>query len=181
MPLDMRDGVAVLAADDVLFLTVLAVAALCCSIALTGLPPCRYVVVDEFSKTSVENIYAVGDITDRMALTPVALLEGMCLAKTLFNDQPIKPDHKNIPTAVFSQPHIGTVGYGEEEAVEKFGDIDVYSSSYRPMRNTISGNESRGFMKILVDASNDKVVGIHIVGPEAGEMMQVCMREHRMP
>eukprot|EP00892_Ulva_mutabilis_P007622 jgi/Ulvmu1/5231/UM022_0024.1 len=131
-----------------------------------------FVVVDEYSKTSVDNVYAVGDITDRMALTPVALMEGMCLAKTLFNEQPMKPDHKNIPTAVFSQPHIGTVGYGEEEAVEKFGDVDVYSSSYRPMRNTISGNESRGFMKILVDASNDKVVGIHIVGPEAGEMMQ---------
>lgn len=137
---------------------------------------CRFIVVDEFSKTSVDNVYAVGDITDRMALTPVALMEGMCLAKTLFNDQPITPDHKMIPTAVFSQPHIGTVGYGEEEAVEKFGDVDVYSSSYRPMRNTISGNESRGFMKILVDATNDRVVGIHIVGPEAGEMMQVCPR-----
>lgn len=136
---------------------------------------CRFIKVDEYSKTSVDSIYAVGDITDRMALTPVALLEGMCMAKTLFNNEPIKPDHRFIPTAVFSNPQIGTIGYGEEEAVEKYSDVDVYASSYRPMRNTISGNEGRGTMKIVVDANTDKVVGIHIVGPESGEIMQVCM------
>jgi glutathione reductase (NADPH) len=84
----------------------------------------------------------VGDITNRMALTPVALLERACMATALFNDEPTKPDHKFIPTAVFSNPQIGTIGYSEEEAIERFSDVDVYASSFRPMRNTISGNES---------------------------------------
>jgi glutathione reductase (NADPH) len=133
----------------------------------------RYIIVDEYSKTNVDNIYAVGDITDRLALTPVALMEGMAVARHLFSGIPHKADHKNVPTAVFSQPNIGTVGYSEEEAVEAFGDVDVYSSSFRPMRNTISGNETRGFMKILVDPKTDKVLGVHMVGSEAGEIMQV--------
>jgi pyruvate/2-oxoglutarate dehydrogenase complex dihydrolipoamide dehydrogenase (E3) component len=135
---------------------------------------CSFIIVDEYSKTSADNIYAIGDITDRLALTPVALMEGGAMAHTLFNDNPTKPDHINVPTAVFSNPHIGTIGYSEEQAVEKFGDVDVYSSSYRPMRATISGNQTKGFMKILVDASSSKVVGIHIVGPESAEILQVC-------
>lgn len=133
----------------------------------------RYVEVDEYSKTSADNIYAIGDITDRLALTPVALMEGGSMAKTLFGDEPTKPDHLYVPTAVFSQPHIGTVGYTEAGAVDAFGDVDVFTSSFKPMRNSISGNESRGFQKILVDAGSDRVVGMHMVGPEAGEIMQV--------
>lgn len=131
-----------------------------------------YIIVDELSKTTADNIYAVGDITNRLALTPVALMEGMALSQTLFNDNPTKPDHKMIPTAVFSHPNMGTVGYGEEEAVEEFGDVDVYTSSFKPMRNSLSGNESKCFMKIIVDAKSDRVIGMHMVGPEAGEIIQ---------
>ena len=134
--------------------------------------PCRYIKVDEYSKTNIDNIYAVGDITDRMALTPVALMEGGAVAHTLFNDTPTKPDHKFIPTAVFSQPHIGTCGYTESEAVEEFKDVDVFTSAFKPMRSGFIGKEQRGYYKIIVDAATDKVVGMHMLGPDSGEIMQ---------
>lgn len=135
--------------------------------------PSRFIVVDEYSKTSVASIYAVGDITDRMALTPVALMESGAVANTLFNNCPTKPSHEFVPTAVFSQPHIGTCGYSEASAVDMYGDVDVYTSSFKPMRNGFSGNEVRGFYKIIVDATTDRVVGMHCVGPDSGEIMQV--------
>jgi glutathione reductase (NADPH) len=130
------------------------------------------IAVDEYSQTTVPSIWAVGDVTDRMALTPVALMESMALTKTLFGGEPTKPDHVNIPTAVFSQPQIGTVGVSEEQAVEQYGNVDVYTSTFRPMRNTISGAEGRTLMKLVVAADTGKVVGCHMVGPDSAEIMQ---------
>mmetsp|Transcript_9149 Transcript_9149/g.10565 ORF Transcript_9149/g.10565 Transcript_9149/m.10565 type:complete len:546 (+) Transcript_9149:2-1639(+) len=128
--------------------------------------------VDEYSHTNIPSIHAIGDVTDRINLTPVALMEGTALANTLFNDTPTKPDHTNVPCAVFTQPTVATVGLTEAEATEKFKNIDIYTSSFRPMKNTISGSEEKMFMKLIVDVASDKVVGVHIVGPESGEMMQ---------
>mmetsp|Transcript_12967 Transcript_12967/g.33445 ORF Transcript_12967/g.33445 Transcript_12967/m.33445 type:complete len:561 (+) Transcript_12967:165-1847(+) len=128
--------------------------------------------VDKYSQTNIDNIYAIGDVTDRMNLTPVALMEGTALAKTLFGGTPTVPDHSNIASAVFTQPPLATVGLTEEEAIEQLGDVDVYTSAFRPMKNTISGNPGRAFMKLIVDANSDKVVGVHMVGPDAAEIMQ---------
>jgi len=130
------------------------------------------IIVDKYSQTNVPNIYAIGDVTDRVNLTPVALMEGMALAKTLFEGTPTVPDHSNIASAVFTQPPLATVGLTEEEAIEQLSDVDVYTSSFRPMKNTISGNPGRAFMKLLVDSNTDKVVGVHMVGPDAAEIMQ---------
>ncbi|KAG0618349.1 hypothetical protein M758_4G056700 [Ceratodon purpureus] len=128
--------------------------------------------VDSFSKTNVENIWAIGDVTNRINLTPVALMEGMAMAKTAFGNEPTKPDYRYIASAVFTQPPIATVGYTEEAAVEKFGDIDVYTSTFRPMKATLSGLPEKTFMKIIVDAASDKVVGMHMCGDETPEIMQ---------
>jgi glutathione reductase (NADPH) len=130
------------------------------------------VVVDEWQRTTVPNIYAVGDVTDRMNLTPVAIAEGRAIAETLFNNNPIKMDHADVPTAVFSNPPIGTVGLTEEEARRKYGEIDVYSARFRPMKNTLSGRDERTLMKIIVDARSDRVVGCHMLGPDAPEIAQ---------
>ncbi|BBM99353.1 glutathione reductase (NADPH) [Marchantia polymorpha subsp. ruderalis] len=128
--------------------------------------------VDEYSRTSVASIWAVGDVTDRMNLTPVALMEGMAFAKTAFGDEPSKPDHRYVASAVFTQPPIGTVGLTEAEALETYGDIDVYTSNFRPMKATISGLGNRTFMKIIVDAASNVVVGVHMCGDDAPEVLQ---------
>ena len=128
--------------------------------------------VDEFSQTSVPSIWAIGDVTDRMALTPVALMEAMALTKTLFGGKRTAPDYTNIATAVFSTPQIGTVGLSEEAAVAQYGNVDVFTSSFKPMRNTISGAEARTFMKLVVAADSDVVVGCHMVGPDSAEILQ---------
>lgn len=128
--------------------------------------------VDAYSKTNIDNIYAVGDVTARAELTPVAIREGAAFAETVFNDNPMAVDHSVIPTAVFSQPSIGTVGASEEAAREAGHDIDVYAASFRPMKNTLSGNAEKMLMKLIVDKADDKVLGLHIVGPDAGEMIQ---------
>lgn len=128
--------------------------------------------VDEYSQTTVPNIYAVGDVTDRIALTPVALMEAMALTKTLFDNNPTSPDHENVASAVFSQPPLATVGLTEEAAIEKFGDIDIYTSSFRALRNTISGNPGKTFMKLIVDVASDRVIGMHMVGYDSAEIMQ---------
>jgi glutathione reductase (NADPH) len=130
------------------------------------------VVVDGYSRTSVENIFAVGDCTNRLNLTPVAIAEGQAVAETLFNDKPTKPDHTYVPTAVFSQPPLGTVGLTEAAARACFPRIDVYKSLFRPLKHTLSGRDERSLMKLVVDASSDRVVGCHMLGPEAGEVMQ---------
>ena len=131
------------------------------------------VAVDAYSRTNVENIYAVGDVTDRLALTPIAIREGAAFAETVFNDNPTEVDHATVATAVFSQPELGTVGLTEAEARERHGEIDIYKSSFRPMKHTLSGRDEKMMMKVIVDAATDKVVGCHIMGPDAGEMAQV--------
>tara|TARA_R110002072_G_scaffold31000_1_gene96175 strand:- start:1406 stop:2755 length:1350 start_codon:yes stop_codon:yes gene_type:complete len=131
------------------------------------------IIIDEDFKTSVENIFAVGDVTDRVQLTPVAIKEGAALTATQFNDTPTRVDYDNIPTAVFSQPSIGTVGLSEEQAAEKFGDdIKVYRSEYRSMKFTLSGRPERSLMKLITQKSTDKVIGVHMIGPDSAEIIQ---------
>lgn len=128
--------------------------------------------VDEYSRTSVPSIWAVGDVTDRINLTPVALMEGGALAKTLFANELTKPDFRAVPSAVFSQPPIGQVGLTEEQAVEEFGDVDVYTSNYRPLKATLSGLPDRVFMKMIVCAKTNKVLGLHVCGEDSPEIVQ---------
>jgi glutathione reductase (NADPH) len=130
------------------------------------------VVVDEWSRTNIDNIYAVGDITDRIQLTPVALMEGHCFADTVYGGKARRPDHRDVPSAVFSQPSIGNVGLTEEEARSEYGEIDLYKSTFRPMRHTLSGRGEQTFMKLIVEPESDRVVGCHIVGPDAAEIVQ---------
>jgi glutathione reductase (NADPH) len=129
--------------------------------------------VNEYSRTNIDNIYAVGDVTDRVALTPVAIREGHAFADTVFGGKDIKVDHELIATAVFSQPEIGTVGLTEQQARDKYKEIDIYKSVFRPMRHTLSGRDEKMLMKLIVAASTDRVVGCHIMGPDAGEMAQL--------
>jgi hypothetical protein len=180
------------------------------------LGPKGQVEVDEYCRTSVHSVFAVGDVIDRIQLTPVALMEGMAVAKTVALGQPTVPDYSAVPSAVFCNPEMATVvgwragglthgppsrpplslppppfppappppktqlpsahwlqGLTEEQAVEQYGDVDVYSTSFRPMRNTISGSPQRAFMKMLVEAGSGRLVGCHMVGDEAAEIMQV--------
>jgi glutathione reductase (NADPH) len=129
--------------------------------------------VDVYSQTSVPNIYAIGDVTDRIALTPVAIREGHAFADTVFGDKPTKVDHTNVPTAVFSEPECGVIGLTEAQACRELAKVDIYKSSFRPMKATLAGRDTRTFMKLVVDGSTDRVVGCHIVGPDAGEMIQL--------
>jgi glutathione reductase (NADPH) len=131
------------------------------------------VEVDDFSQTSVPHIYAVGDVTDRVNLTPVAIREGHGFADTVFGGRPTPVDHKNVPTAVFSEPEVGVVGLTEAEACRTLNQVDVYKATFRPLKATLSGRDTRTFMKLVVDGANDRVVGCHIVGPDAGEMIQL--------
>lgn len=131
------------------------------------------IVVDEYSRTNVSNIWAVGDVTNRMQLTPVAIHEAMCFLETAFRGNPVKPDHESVATAVFSQPELGTVGLPEHEAAKKFAEIDVYRAMFKPMRNTLAGRDEKMVMKLIVDSSSDRVVGAHVLGPDAGEMAQL--------
>ena len=130
------------------------------------------VVVDQYSRTSVGNIYAVGDVTDRVQLTPVAIREGQAVAQTLFGARPVSMAHNNIPSAVFSQPPVGTVGDTEAQAIAKYGSVEVYQSTFRPMKHTLSGRTEKTYMKLLVDAASQKVVGAHMVGADAPEIIQ---------
>jgi len=130
------------------------------------------VPVDAYSRTNVPHIWAIGDVTDRVNLTPVAIHEGMAFARTLFGGEATKPDHRDVPSAVFSQPSIGSVGLTETEAREHYGEIDVYRSVFRAMKHTLSGRDEKTLMKLLVDRATDRVVGCHMVGPEAGETVQ---------
>ena len=131
------------------------------------------VIVDEFSCTSQPNIYAVGDVTNRVQLTPVAIHEAMCFIDTLYRGHPTKPDHEMIATAVFTRPEIGTVGMSEEAAAKKFQDLDIFRAEFRPMKATLSGRKEKMLMKLVVDAHSQKVVGAHVMGPDAGEMAQL--------
>jgi len=131
------------------------------------------IAVDEFSRTSVPHIYAVGDVTNRVNLTPVAIREGHAFADTVFGNNPTKVDHINVPTAVFSEPEVGVVGLTETQAREKFPRVDIYKTSFRPMKATLSGRETRILMKLVVDGTTDRMLGCHIVGEAAAEMIQV--------
>src|SRR6185295_1579677 len=130
------------------------------------------VVVNEYSMSSVESIHAIGDVTNRLNLTPVATSEGMALAKTLFGGTPTPVDHDNVPTAVFSNPTIATVGLSEERARERCGKVDIYKTNFRSLKHTMGQNEERIFMKLVVDAATQRVVGAHMLGPDAGEIIQ---------
>jgi len=130
------------------------------------------IVVDHEFQTSEPGIYALGDITGGMELTPVALAEGMAFARRVYRDSASPVDYDFIPTAVFCQPNIGTVGFTEEEAQARFGKITLFKSTFRPMKHTISGRDEKTFMKLIVDTASDRVVGAHMVGPDAGEIMQ---------
>src|SRR5712691_4958368 len=131
------------------------------------------ITVDEWSRSSVRSVYAIGDVTDRLNLTPVAIAEGRALAETLYNNNPITMDHADVPTAVFSQPPIGTVGLTEEAARRQYGDdVDIYSARFKPMKNTLSGRDERTFMKLVVDGTTDRVLGVHMLGADAPEIVQ---------
>ena len=131
------------------------------------------VVVDDYSQTAVPSIYAVGDVTDRVNLTPVAIREGMAFVETVFKGNPTKPDHELIPTAIFTQPEIGTVGLSEEEARAQ-EPIEVYSTSFKPMQQSFAGRSEKVLMKLVVSQKSRKVLGCHIVAPGAGEMIQLA-------
>jgi glutathione reductase (NADPH) len=131
-------------------------------------------VVDEFSKSSVDNIYGVGDVTHRVNLTPVAIHEATAFAETLFNDNPTPVDHTFIPTAVFSQPEIGTVGLTEEKAREMYRNVDIYKARFRPLKATVSGRDEKMLMKLVVDMDTDTVLGCHILGEDAAEIAQMA-------
>ena len=130
------------------------------------------IIVDDHFKTSVDTIYALGDVIDRFQLTPVAIAEAMVLSANLFNGQNLTADYSDIPTAVFSNPNIGTVGLSEEQAREKFPDVDIYLSTFKPMLHTLTGRDERTLMKLIVEKEFDRVVGCHMVGPDAGEIIQ---------
>jgi len=130
------------------------------------------IVVDAHFRTSVPSIYALGDVTNRVQLTPVALAEGMAVAKTLFGGQPTSVDYADIPTAVFSQPPIGTVGLSEAVARKLYGAVDIYRSSFRPMKHTLSGRDETTMMKLVVERQTQRVVGAHMLGPDAAEIVQ---------
>ncbi len=129
--------------------------------------------VDEFSRTSIPSIYAVGDVTHRINLTPVAIREGHAFADTVYGGRPTPVDHANVPTAVFSEPEVGVIGLTETQAREQLDRVDIYKTTFRPMKATLSGRDTRSFMKLVVDGISDRVVGCHIVGPDAGELIQV--------
>ena len=139
-----------------------------------------HVVVDKDSRSNVDNIFAVGDVCDRYNLTPVAIREGHAFADTQFGSDPWQIDHALIPTAVFATPEMGTVGLPEHEAIERCKVLDIYKSSFRPMRATLSGREERMLLKLLVDGESDKVVGCHIVGDDAAEIAQMAAVAMRM-
>ncbi len=132
------------------------------------------IIVDAYSQTNVPSIYAVGDVTDRINLTPVAIREGQAFAETVFMGKPTKFDHTDVATAVFTRPQVGVVGCNQAEATRRHGAIDVYKTTFRPMKHVLAGNHQRALMKLIVRQSDDVVVGVHIASPEAAEMIQLA-------
>jgi len=131
------------------------------------------IIVDAYSRTNVDNIWALGDVTNRIQLTPVAIHEAMCFVETAFKNNPTSPDHDCIATAVFSQPEIGTVGLSEDDAAKRFANLEIYRAVFRPMKHTLSGRQEKMLMKLVVDADTRRVLGAHVLGPDAGEMAQL--------
>ena len=132
------------------------------------------VAVDDYSRTNIEHIWAVGDVTERLPLTPVAIREAQAFAETVFYDRPMTFDHADVPTAVFSQPPVGVVGLSEAQARHKLGAVDIYLTRFRPMKTTFVGGAERMLMKLVVEQATDKVVGCHIVGEDSAEMIQLA-------
>jgi glutathione reductase (NADPH) len=130
------------------------------------------VLVDRFSASTAPSVYAIGDVTDRLHLTPVAIREGHAVALTLFGGRPTAVDHADVPTAVFSQPPVGAVGMTEAEARHAHGAVDIYQASFRPLKATLSGRNERTLVKLVVEAKTQRVVGAHMVGPDAPEIIQ---------
>ncbi|RSU60349.1 glutathione-disulfide reductase [Sphingobium yanoikuyae] len=130
--------------------------------------------VDEYSRTSCESIYAVGDVTDRLQLTPVAIREGHAFADTMFGNNPRTVDYSCVPSAVFSHPPLAGVGLTEAQAKNKYGTVKVYTSDFRPMKNVLAGRDERALYKMVVDATTNKVVGLHMIGPDAPEILQAA-------
>jgi glutathione reductase (NADPH) len=131
------------------------------------------IAVDELSRSSVPSIYAVGDVTNRVNLTPVAIREGHAFADTVFGGSPVAVDHSNVPTAVFSEPEVGVIGLTETVARQRLAKVDIYKTTFRPMKMTLPGRDTRAFFKLVVDGETQRVVGCHVVGPDAGEMIQL--------
>src|SRR5439155_2099902 len=130
------------------------------------------VIVDKYSNSSVDSIHAIGDVTNRLNLTPVATAEAMWLARTLFRNEPTTIDHESVPTCVFANPNLATVGLSEERARERFGAIDLYKTSFRALKLTLTDKHERTFMKLVVDSASQRVLGAHMIGPDAGEVIQ---------
>ncbi|MDR3495368.1 MAG: glutathione-disulfide reductase [Ancalomicrobiaceae bacterium] len=168
-------GGATLAADQIMFAIGRApnTAGIGLERAGVAVRPDGAVIVDDFSRSNVPSIYAVGDVTGRIALTPVAIREGHAFADTVFGGREVCVDHRTIPTAVFTTPEIGTVGLTEEAVKATGSDYDVYRSTFRPMRHILAGRDEKMLLKLLVEQPSDRVVGCHIVGPDAGEMAQL--------
>jgi glutathione reductase (NADPH) len=147
-----------------------------------GLEPARNgkVAVDEFSRSSIDTIYAVGDATDRVNLTPVAIREGHAFADSVFGGRPTPVDHRLIPTAVFCEPEIGTVGYPEHLAREQCRKLDIYKARFRPLKYTLGARDERMLMKLLVDGESGRVLGCHVLGPDAAEIVQMAAIAMRM-
>lgn len=135
--------------------------------------PVGEIVVDAFSRTNVDGIHAIGDVTNRLQLTPVAIHEAMCFVDTVFRGKPTSPDHEAVATAVFSQPEIGTVGLSEDQAAQRFDELEIYRAEFAPMRHTLSGRKEKMLMKLVVDAATRRVLGAHVLGVDAGEMAQL--------
>jgi glutathione reductase (NADPH) len=131
------------------------------------------IAVDEYSRTSTPNIYAVGDVTDRVNLTPVAIREGHAFADTVFGGKSVKVDHSDVPTAVFSEPEVGVIGLTEAQARQQLDRVVVYRSTFRALKHTLTGRKTRSLLKLIVDGATDRVVGCHIVGVDAGELIQL--------
>jgi glutathione reductase (NADPH) len=131
------------------------------------------IAVDAYSQTSVPSIYAVGDVTNRINLTPVAIREGHAFADTVFGGKPTRVDHNDVPTAVFSEPEVGAIGLTEAQARERLSHVRIFRSAFRPMKVTMSNRATRALLKLVVDGNTDRVVGCHVVGPDAGELIQL--------
>jgi len=132
------------------------------------------VVVDEYSQSTVPSIYAIGDVTNRVNLTPVAIRDGHAFADTVYHQRPTPVDHSTVPSAVFGRPPIGTVGLGEGDARLSHGEVDIYRTNFRPMRNMLSGNQERTLMKLVVERDSGKLLGVHVAGEDAAEMVQLA-------
>jgi glutathione reductase (NADPH) len=142
--------------------------------------PSGAVAVDRYSQSSVPNIYAIGDVTNRMQFTPIAIREGSAVVETVFGGIPTAVDYENVPVAVFGTPEVGAVGLTEEAARASFPSLDIYRANFKPLPNRVAGRDERMFIKLIVDADSDRVLGCHLVGPNAGELVQLVAIAIRM-